>query len=445
MVTGQGGWPLTIIMTPDKRPFFAATYLPKERRFSLYGLLELLPRIVKAWHDQRTELLQSSEKIVRALQVRPPGSPGGIRMLPFSTTGTRSWSCGSIPGTGGSGRPRSSRHPISCSFFSGYWKRTGTSRALDMAVKTLDAMRDGGIRDQLGGGFHRYSTDARWRVPHFEKMLYDQALLLMAYTEAFQATGHVRFREDAEEIISYLLRNLRSPEGGFFSAEDADSPGGEGAFYRWTMADLVSVLGKEDGTLAARIFNVQSSGNPAAPRDDDSGGTLYRTRPAGELAASLGMTEPGFMDRFASLRDRLAAAREKRPRPSRDDKVLSDWNGLTIAALAKAGRVFGNLQARAAAEQAIAFILAQMRTGTGRLLHRYRDGEAAIPAFADDYAFVTLGLIELYETTFEVRYLSEALALNDLFVAHFLDAEQGGFFSVADDAEPALCPEEGDL
>ena len=435
MVTGQGGWPLTIIMTPDKRPFFAATYIPKERRFSMYGLLELLPRIVMAWHDQRTELLQSSEKIVRALQVRQPGSPGRDPDASLLDDGYEELVLRFDPEYGGFGEAPKFPTPHVLLFLLRYWKRTGTSRALDMAVKTLDAMRDGGICDQLGGGFHRYSTDARWRVPHFEKMLYDQALLLMAYTEAFQAAGHVRFRQDAEEIITYLLRNLRSPEGGFFSAEDADSPGGEGAFYRWTMPELVSVLGKEDGALAARIYNVQSAVNPAAPQDDDSGGTLYRTRPTGELATSLGITEPEFMDRLASMRDRLAAAREKRPRPSRDDKVLADWNGLTIAALAKAGRVFGNLQARAAAEQAIAFILAKMRTGTGRLLHRYRDSEAAIPAFADDYAFVTLALIELYETTFEVRYLSEALALNDLFVAHFLDAEQGGFFSVADDAE----------
>jgi uncharacterized protein YyaL (SSP411 family) len=434
MVTGQGGWPLTIIMTPDKRPFFAATYLPKERRFAVYGLLELLPRIVDAWNSQREELLRSSEKITGMLQARQTGAPGPDPDASLLDDGYEELVLRFDPEYGGFGEAPKFPTPHVLLFLLRYWKRTGTKRALDMVVKTLDAMRDGGICDQVGGGFHRYSTDVQWRVPHFEKMLYDQALLLMAYTEAFQATGQARFRQTSEEIIFYLLRDLRSPEGGFFSAEDADSPGGEGAFYRWTAAELSAVLGEEDGALAARIFNVRSTGHPGDATDDDTG-ILYRTRPPSELAISLGIPEPAFTRRLASIRERLSAAREKRPRPSRDDKVLADWNGLAIAALAKAARVFGNQQAGAAAEQTIAFLLAKMRTGAGGLLHRYRDGEAAIPAFADDYAFVMHALIELYETTFGAWYLSEALGLNDHFIAHFLDAAEGGFFSVADDAE----------
>ncbi|MDD1694626.1 MAG: thioredoxin domain-containing protein, partial [Methanoregula sp.] len=255
MITGQGGWPLTIIMTADKKPFFAATYLPKERRFSVYGLLDILPRIVQAWHRQRAGLLQSSGQIISALQAPQPHTPapGDATLL---DDGYEDLVLRFDPEYGGFGTAPKFPTPHVLLFLLRYWKRTGKRRALDMAVKTLDAMRDGGICDQIGGGFHRYSTDAQWRVPHFEKMLYDQALLIMAYTEAFQATGNERFRHTAEDIITYVLRDLRSPDGAFFSAEDADSPGGEGAFYLWTRADLVTVLGADDAALAARIFNV---------------------------------------------------------------------------------------------------------------------------------------------------------------------------------------------
>ncbi len=227
-------------------------------------------------------------------------------------------------------------------------------------------------------------------------------------------------------------------KGAFFSAEDADSPGGEGAFYLWTMAELVSVLGADDSLLAARIFSIRLSGNSDGSGDSIRGNILYRSLPLNDIASSLGIPEPELADRLVTLRERLFAAREKRPRPSRDDKVLADWNGLFIAALAKASRVFLNAEYRTAAERAMAFLLTGMRTRAGGLLHRYRDGEAAIPAFADDYAFVVFALLELYETTFDAHYLSEALALNRVFEEHFLDPDQGGYFSVSDDTEILL-------
>jgi uncharacterized protein YyaL (SSP411 family) len=435
MVTGQGGWPLTIIMTPDKKPFFAATYLPKERRFSIYGLLEILPRIVQAWRHQRPELLRSSEKIISALQGPRPDSPGQVPDATLLDDGYEELVLRFDPEYGGFGDAPKFPTPHVLLFLLRYWKRTGKKRALKMAVKTLDALRDGGICDQIGGGFHRYSTDAQWRVPHFEKMLYDQALLLMAYTEAFHAKGYDRYRHTAEEIIAYVLRDLPSPEGAFISAEDADNSGGEGAFYLWTYAELEAVLGPEDRTLAARLFSVAPSGNWSDFGHGDRTNILYRSVPLSNLATSLGMPEPELSARLDSLRARLFVAREKRPRPSRDDKVLADWNGLFIAALAKAARVLGNAQYLSAAERAMTFLFRDMRTAEGGLLHRYRDGEAAIPAFADDYAFVILGLIELYETTFDTHYLSDALALNMHFQAHFLDPEQGGYFSVSDEAE----------
>jgi hypothetical protein len=269
-------------------------------------------------------------------------------------------------------------------------------------------------------------------------MLYDQALLLMAYTEAFQATGLVRYRETAEAIAAYVLRDLASPEGAFLSAEDADSPIGEGAFYLWTAEEMEAVLGKVDAEIAKHVFNVRPGGNFSSPEGSGQENILYRTLTNTQLSPVTGIPEQELAGRLLVIREKLFVAREKRQRPSLDDKVLADWNGLMIAAFAKAARVFGNTTYRAAAERTMDFLLLRMRTGDGRLWHRYRDGEAAIMGFADDYAFVCYALVELYECTFSVRYLAEALALMKVFREHFLDSVSGGFFFVADDGEALL-------
>jgi len=435
MMTGQGGWPLTIIMAPDKKPFFAGTYIPKDRRDSGQGLLDLLPRVARAWREQRGEILSSSEKIAGALQSGRTGIPGPDPDGSLLDEGYEELVLQFDPEYGGFGTAPKFPTPHLLLFLLRYGKRTGRKRALDMTVKKLDAMADGGIRDHIGGGFHRYATDAQLRVPHFEKMLYDQALVLMAYTETFQATGLERYRNTADGIASYVMRRLTSPEGAFFSAEDADSPGGEGVFYLWTPEELVSVLEEEDAALAARIFGMSPSGNFTGSGTGKPENILYRARPLEEISAAMAMTLPELRERLDGVQKQLFAAREKRPGPSLDDKVLADWNGLMIAALAKASWVLGNPDYRVAAEKAMQFLLTNMRTGSGRLWHRYRDGEAAIPGFADDYAFVILALIELYEATFNVHYLSEALVLNTVFRHHFHDAEHGGYFSVSDDAE----------
>lgn len=438
MMTGQGGWPLTIVMAPDKRPFFAATYLPKERRFSMPGLLDLLPKIARAWREQRDEIVRSSDSIAAALQSRAPAGEGAEPDATLLDEGYEDLLLRFDPEYGGfSGAPKFPT-PHALLFLLRYGKRTGTKRACGMVVKTLDAMRDGGISDHLGGGFHRYSTDAQWRVPHFEKMLYDQALLLMAYTEAFRATGLMRYRDTAEAIVGYVLRDLTSPEGAFFSAEDADSPGGEGAFYLWTTDELEAVLSPADAEIAKHVFNVRPEGNFSSPEGTGRENILYRTLAEKDLSPLTGIPQQELLPRIERIRKQLVQAREKRPRPSLDDKVLADWNGLMVAALAKAARVFGNAGYQAAAERAMEFLLARMRTEDGRLWHRYRDGEAAIPAFADDYAFVCFALVELYECTFSVQYLAEALALMKIFQEHFLDNDTGGFFFVADDGEALL-------
>lgn len=438
MMTGQGGWPLTIVMTPEKKPFFTATYLPKERRFAVPGLLDLLPRIAKAWREQRGELFRSAESITRALATRDPGTVGPEPDEALLDEGYEDLLLRFDPGYGGfSGAPKFPT-PHTLLFLLRYWKRTGKKRALDMAIKTLDAIQDGGIHDHIGGGFHRYSTDAQWRVPHFEKMLYDQALLQMAYTDAFQATRNDRYRETVMSTVRYVLRDLTDPEGAFYSAEDADSPGGEGAFYLWTTRELETVLGKDDTAVALRVFNAKDEGNFPSPEGTGAENILFRALPGKALASVTGIPQDELEGRIASIRERLFKAREKRERPRRDDKVLCDWNGLMIAALAKAARVFGDEGCRTAAERAMECILVRLRTGDGRLWHRYRDGECAVPGFADDYAFLGLALLELYDCTFDPWYLAEALAVMKTFRDHFLDHENGGFFFSADDAEALL-------
>jgi uncharacterized protein YyaL (SSP411 family) len=307
-----------------------------------------------------------------------------------------------------------------------------------MVEKTLNALRNGGIYDHLGGGAHRYSTDAQWHIPHFEKMLYDQALLVMAYTEAYQVTRNPEYKKTAEEIIGYVMRVLCSPEGAFFSAEDADSPDGEGALYLWTLQEFENILGSEDAALAALVFGASQRGNYQDPERDYGYNILFRPQPLENSAVSLQIPEPVLATRIESIRSRLLAAREQRVRPSLDDKVLSDGNGLWIAALAQAGRVFDNPGWVLGAKKAMQFILTRMRSADGGLLHRYRDGNAAISGFADDYAFIIHALIELYETTFDEHYLGTALNLSGYFFEHFWDAQQGGFFTVSDKAEALI-------
>lgn len=368
MITGSGGWPLTIIMTADKKPFFAGTYIPKESRFGRTGM-----------PDHLTFLLR-------------------------------------------------------------YWKRTGDAQALSMTEKTLSAIRLGGIYDHIGFGFHRYSTDSEWFLPHFEKMLYDQALIAMAYIEAYQATGKEEYKKTAEEIFAYVLRDMADKDGGFYSAEDADSEGEEGRFYQWTAEEIRNTLGEDDAGFIIKVFNLEVEGNFA---DEATGirsrrNILHRKRPLAEMAAVFNTTEAEIKNRIETARQRLFDAREKRVHPHKDDKILTDWNGLMIAALAKGGSVFNEPVYIKAAKKAADFILKKMRHANGRLYHRCRDGEAALSGFLDDYAFFIWGLIELYEATFEVSYLKLALEFNNILLNQFWDKNNGGFYLTSDDVDVVL-------
>ena len=440
MMTGSGGWPLTIIMTPDKKPFFAGTYFPKDSRFGRIGMTQLVPRIKEIWTTKRDEIVNSANKITSALQQATKETLG--EKLDESTFRVAYNQLAERFDTvhGGFGRAPKFPTPHNLLFLLRYWKRAGNEEALEIVEKTLQAMRLGGIYDHVGFGFHRYSTDAEWFLPHFEKMLYDQALLAMAYIEAYQATGNEEYEETAREIFTYVLRDMTSPQGGFYSAEDADSEGEEGKFYLWKEEEIRNVLGKEEADLIRDVFNVEKGGNfsEEATGRGAGGNILHLKKSIPAIASQLKISEQELEKRLDAAREKLFSFREKRIHPYKDDKILTDWNGLMITALAKGGQVFNELKYAEAAKRAADFILKNLRKPDGRLLHRYRDGQAAVQAHVDDYAFLIWGLLELYETSFDINYLKTAIDLNRDLITHFWDDISGGFYFTADDGENLL-------
>ena len=441
MLAGSGGWPLTIVMTPDKRPFFAGTYFPKERRWGRPGLTDLVPRIREIWETRRDEIIRSAAGIFEAVRetqaraeastaVRPELGPGILDQA------FHDFEANFDAERGGFGSAPKFPVPHNSAFLLRYWKRTGNAAALGMAERTLRAMSRGGIRDHLGFGFHRYSTDAAWLVPHFEKMLYDQALLAEVYADSYQATGKGEYRRIAAETLEYVLRDLTATDGVFYTAEDADSEGEEGRFYVWRKEEIDSVLDGGQAALAGRVFGVRGEGNFAEQGGERDGrNILYEAKAAPEAAAELGIPQGRAEEMMAAIRTRLFQAREKRPRPFKDTKILADWNGLAIGAFARVAWITDDPRFLNAAERAARFILEKMRGAGGRLFHSFTDGEARIPAFLDDYAFVIRGLIELHEAGFDPRYLESALEFADIVMTDFADEKSGGFYAVSTDTE----------
>ncbi len=432
-LTGTGGWPLTIVMTPDKRPFFAGTYFPRSRRWGRPGLLELLPMIAETWRTGRQEVLRAAESVEAAIGRAPirVRARGGDRLTAATLDEAfRELAADFDRARGGFGG--APKFPIAhhIAFLLRYWQRTGKGEALGMAGKTLKAMRRGGIYDHLGFGFHRYSTDADWLVPHFEKMLYDQALLAGVYAEAYAATGRREFRRTAAEVADYVLREMLSPEGGFATAEDADSEGEEGRSYLWTRDELERVLGREDAEIAARVFGVgedERPGRGSAERQDGRC-VLHEGRVPDDHVAEAGRSLQATEARIEPIRQKLLAARGERPRPFKDTKVLADWNGLMIAALADVFRVTGEERSLRAAARAADFVLGAMRGPGGRLFHVFEGGEARVPAFLDDHAFLVRGLLALYGAGYEPKRLETALELTEDAIGLFWDEDAGGFF-----------------
>ncbi|MFV1986618.1 MAG: thioredoxin domain-containing protein [Gemmatimonadota bacterium] len=446
LMTGQGGWPLTIVMTPDKQPFFAGTYFPRETRHGRIGMLDLLPRLRGLWDERRSDLEESAAAAVAAVReievrssVRSADKLGeDVLRRGFSELEARF-----DDHQGGFGNAPKFPTPHNLLFLSRWHERTGERRPLEMIEKTLGAMRRGGVFDHVGYGFHRYSTDSRWLLPHFEKMLYDQALLAIAYTETWEITRDDRYRRVVEEILAYVTRDLTDEAGGFFSAEDADSEGREGAFYVWTREDfdaaVIPVLGVEEAAFARDAFGIESRGNFADEATGEMTGENipYRRASVAALAEAAAEGTEDVLRRLERVRKVLFEARAPRPRPLLDDKVLTDWNGLMIAAFAIAGRSLEEPRYVDAAATAAEFILDRLHGETG-LLHRYRDGDAGIPAGASDYAFLIWGLLELYSATFDPRWLETSNRLATELVDRFWDEENGGVFTSAADADDII-------
>ncbi|WP_420265401.1 thioredoxin domain-containing protein [Candidatus Magnetominusculus dajiuhuensis] len=430
MLTGGGGWPLTIIMLPDGRPFFAATYIPKRGRGEATGMLSLIPRVKQIWERQRHELIRMAEQITQQIQQYAVNTTGGAHTTSTEITekAYRGISSSFDNTYGGFGSAPKFPVPHNILFLLRYYFETKDATALDMVNKTLKSMRMGGIYDHIGYGFHRYSTDASWHVPHFEKMLYDQALLLIAYAEAFTVTADEFYKRTAYEIIEYVLRDMRGSEGAFYTAEDAESEGVEGKFYYWTYDELRAALTPEEADIIINIFDVKVNSQSGG---EDVENILHMVKPENELT-----TEEQVLIRGAVRK--LYDARQKRTHPHKDDKILTDLNGLMAAALAIAGRAFSDDSLILAASEAVSFIEYTMATGQVGLLHRYRDGQCAIAGTINDYASFIWALIELYEATFDEGYLVSAKKYTDYLIDHFWDYNFGGLFFTDKDSETLI-------
>jgi len=429
MVTGQGGWPLTIIMTPEKKPFFAGTYIPKEAKFQRIGLRQLIPGIAGMWKYEPEKVTKATESIQdgfnRSLEFEPGMFPG-LEAVDFASEQLAKRYDDEF---GGFGTAPKFPSPHNLSFLLRKWYATGENRFKDVVEHTLLKMRLGGIWDHVGLGFHRYSTDEKWLLPHFEKMLYDQALLMIAYTEGWQVTGNPLFKQTVYEIAEYVFLKLTSKEGGFFSAEDADSDGEEGKFYVWESNQIKEVLADQDAVFFKSKFNFENQGN-----FEDEASKELTGKNIPHLSSILSEQD---QERFNGLRSILFEDRQKRTHPLLDDKILTDWNALMITALAKAGNVFGEEKFITAASDAFGFIERNLFVDE-ELYHRYKEEETAIPAFADDYSFLLSASIELYEATFDLRYLKSSIDISRQFISKFWDKNHGGFFLTNLDSEELL-------
>ncbi|MDZ7759183.1 MAG: thioredoxin domain-containing protein [Desulfovermiculus sp.] len=439
MISGRGGWPLTVIMTPDKRPFFAATYIPKQGRFGQAGLLDLLAEISRLWQHDREKISNSARQVTDNLQRLNQALPAVTLDESTLDAAFKSLEQRYDPEYGGFGQAPKFPAPHNLLFLLRFWQRSGNHEALNMVDTTLKAMRRGGIFDHLGFGFHRYSTDRYWLVPHFEKMLYDQAMLIMALTETYELTQDPFYPQVIEETVSYVLQDMTDASGAFYSAEDADSEGEEGKFYVWTEKEIDKLLSPEEARLAKKVFGLTPDGNfkDEASKRRTGANILHLSQPLDQTAQSLGVSQEDLSSQLEIMRSKLLAARNRRIRPLLDDKVLTDWNGLMISALAQAGRVLENEEYTRVAKRATQFILEHMYRD-GRLLHRYREGQAAIPGMLDDYSFFIQGLIELHAVNDKREYLDIALGLTHECLNHFWDQDHGGFYLTPDDGEELL-------
>jgi uncharacterized protein YyaL (SSP411 family) len=438
MMNNRGGWPMTVIMAPDKKPFFSGTYFPKNSRGRRIGMVQLIPTIKEAWNNDRDSLLVDANELTRRLQRNQINrtSEGEISLDVLDRT-FRSFQNRYDDKYGGFGKapkfPKAHDH----SYLIKYWKRTGNINSLSIAEHGLMAMRNGGMYDQIGFGFHRYSTDAQWLVPHFEKMLYDQAILVQAYLDAYEATGKQYYANIVNEILEYVIRDMTSKDGAYYSAEDADSEGEEGKYYVWNMKELEEILGKESAELYKRVYNLQDDGNWREGRKHKTN-IPHLTKDVQLLSKEFNITEKKLINSLENIREELFEVREGRIHPQKDDKILTDWNGLMIASMARAGAVLNNDVYVNSAMKAMDFIIENLQNEDGSLLKRHRQGQSGLAGVLDDYAFTIWALIELYLMNYNETYLEIAMDLSEYQIDQFWDFDNHGFFFTAKSAEKLL-------
>jgi hypothetical protein len=455
-MTGRGGWPMTVFLAPDGRPFYGGTYYPPEPRYGMPSFRQLLRAIAEAWQERRREMESSGDRMAdvlnRSAALRPADTVLGTQVLDKAAQNLmRSLD----PYEGGFSDAPKFPQPMNLDFLLQNWRRTGDEKQRKAVTYTLAKMARGGIYDQLGGGFHRYSTDAHWLVPHFEKMLYDNAQLARTYLHAWQITGEAELRRIVEETLDYVLREMTArsgglAEGGFYSTQDADSEGVEGKFFVWTPDEVLALLGPNDGPLFSAYFDVTARGN--FHEGGHSTNILHAENDLEDAAEKLKVSEEQLAGVIARGREILFVARERRVHPGRDEKILAEWNGLMIHALAEAGAVLGRADYVQAAVRGAEFVLTRMarsqESGVGgqepglrpssfvlRLFRTYNAGRAHLNAYLEDYAAVALGFVALYQATFELRWLEAAAALAQTILVEFRDADGAGFFQVSADHE----------
>ena len=426
ILTGRGGWPMTIIMTPDKKPFFAGTYFPKETKsnYRQRGMLDIIPEIKSLWQNKRDSLISDSKKITKRLNNLQKSMTSKNTFIDPDILKKSYYAFKKQFDViyGGFGNAPKFPKPHDYSFLVRYYLRTKDAESIDIVKKSLYSMRQGGIYDHVGFGFHRYSTDKQWLVPHFEKMLYDQAMLIHTYLDAYIVTEDIFYLNVVNEVAEYILRDMTNLNGGFFSAEDADSEGEEGAFYIWEESELMSSLGLEDFLTIKDLLSVEAQGNCFVE------GRKTNILHFNQIKYNEYMDSENNVNHYNTIRQKIFQSRKSRVHPQKDDKILTDWNGLMISALARAASITGNNEYKKVCIKSIDFILNNLKQNESKLFKRFRDGEAAIDGMIEDYSFLVWGLIEMYQLTFDLKYLKEAIKLSDYQIENFWDEENKGFY-----------------
>ncbi len=442
MITGRGGWPMTVIMTPDKKPFFAGTYFPKNTRYNRTGMLDLIPEIGELWKTKQDSILNSSYKIINTLKNRKKSySSVDISFNKVLDNAFNYFANNFDSEYGGfSGSQNKFPKPHDYSFLVRYYNKTQNPEALDIVNKSLYEMKKGGLYDQIGFGFHRYSTDKKWLVPHFEKMLYDQAMLVHAYLDAYIITNDEFYKNTVDEVLEYVLRDMVDSNGGFYSAEDADSKGEEGTFYIWDSRELKSFLNEDEYTFIFDILEFDDMGNSRV-EGENTNIPHFKMR-WNEIAEKYTLSIVDVKFKYHQIRNKIFKYRENRVHPQKDDKILTDWNGLMISAFSRAGSVLNNDEYVKAAKKSADFIINNLiiknKDLSAKVLKSYRNGASNIDGMIEDYAFLIWGFIELYQSTFNEKYIDYAVLLSEYQIKHFWDDENNGFYFTSNLSEELI-------